>query len=200
MTCPRTLHPVVFKVPATIRGWQGRRHVRALSRLARAAARQSARESGGRLGMLTKSAGGVPQPSKGWYWSVAHKPDYVAGVVGPGPLGIDIEPLRERSPNLFAKIADQTEWDLGHEARWRLFYRFWTAKEAVLKAVGVGLRGLSECRVIRIDDAACLTVAFRGQPWTVRQRFQRGHWAAVASGGHPVVWHWPDRPAEPSGI
>jgi 4'-phosphopantetheinyl transferase len=127
---------------------------------------------------------------------VAHKPDYVAGVVGPGPLGIDIEPSRQRSPNLFAKIADPAEWALGSEAQWQLFYRFWTAKEAVLKAVGVGLRGLSDCRVVHIDAADCLTLAFRGQLWRVRQRFFHGHWAALACGAHPVEWHWPDLPAE----
>lgn len=192
MTFQPALHTIILRVPEPVRPWRGRRHVRALSRLARAAARLSARKSGALLGPLAKSSDGVPLPSNGWHWSVAHKPDYVAGVVGPGPLGVDIEPLRQRSPSLFAKVAGPAEWDLGKESEWRLFYRFWTAKEAVLKAVGMGMRGLSDCRVIRIDGDFDLTLAFRGHPWAVCQSFQYGHWAAVASSGHPPVrWHWP---------
>lgn len=198
MNASQTLHAVILQVPDTIRARQGRRHVRALSRLARAAARRSARRVGIRLGGLTKDRDGVPLPAGGWYWSVAHKPAFVAGVVGAEPLGIDIEPYRRRSANLWAKIADGSEWRLGNEEKWRLFYRFWTAKEAVLKAVGIGMKGLADCRVARIDDDACLTLVFQGQRWTVRQCFREGHWAAVACRGHPVVWHWPGFPPERS--
>lgn len=189
-----TLQAVILEVPAVIRDWRGRRHVRALSRLARVAVRHSARRAGGRVGRLVKNPEGVPQPSHGWHWSVAHKPAYVAGVVGPEPLGIDIEPCRKRSASLLAKIADEAEWRLGSGDRWCLFYRFWTAKEAVLKAVGTGMRGLSDCRVVHVEGAERLTLAFRGQQWTVQQCFRDGHWAAVASRGDPVFWHWPVRP------
>ena len=189
----QTLQAVILDVPATIRAWRGRRHVRALSRLARVAVRHSARRAGGRVGPLNKNDQGVPQPSDGWHWSVAHKPAYVAGVVGPEPVGIDIEPCRKRSASLLTKIADEAEWRLGCEDRWCLFYRFWTAKEAVLKAVGIGMRGLSDCRVVRIEGASRLTVAFRGQQWTVQQCFRDGHWAALASRHYPVIWHWPVR-------
>jgi 4'-phosphopantetheinyl transferase len=196
MMTQQTLQAVILAVPPVIQGWRGRRHVRALSRLARVAVRHSARRAGGRVGRLVKNAEGVPQPSHGWHWSVAHKPAYVAGIVGFEPLGIDIEPCRKRSVNLLAKIADDDEWRLGSEDRWCLFYRFWTAKEAVLKAVGTGMRGLSDCRVVGIQGALRLTLAFRGQPWVVQQCFRNGHWAAVASRGDPVIWHWPGCPPE----
>ena len=191
MMSQQTLQAVILAVPPVIQGWRGRRHVRALSRLARVAVRHSARRAGSRVGHLVKNSEGVPQPSHGWHWSVAHKPAYVAGVVGPAPLGIDIEPYRKRSANLLAKIADEAEWGLGNEDPWCLFYRFWTAKEAVLKAVGTGMRGLSDCRVVRIDGVSHLTLAFRGQQWAVQQCFRDRHWAAVASRGNPVTWHWP---------
>lgn len=188
---PRALYPVILAVPGAIAAWKGRRHVQALSRLARAAARRSAHRSGGTLGRLEQDRDGVPLPSNGWHWSVAHKPSYVAGVVGPGPLGIDIEPLCRRAPGLMAKIADREEWRLGDEDEWRLFYRFWTAKEAVLKAVGMGLKGLSDCRVVRIDGALRMTVAYGGRMWTVRQSLRHGHLAAITSGSLPVCWSWP---------
>jgi 4'-phosphopantetheinyl transferase len=186
------LHPVILAVPDTVQAWKGRRRVLALSRLARAAARQSTRRSGGVLGRLGKNSHGVPQPSNGWHWSVAHKPVYVAGVAGLGPLGIDIEPVHPRARNLFSKIADQREWRLGSEDEWHLFYRFWTAKEAVLKAVGMGLKGLSCCRVVTIGDPYRLTLDYKGETWTVKQSMRHGHLAAVASKNLSVHWVWPE--------
>jgi 4'-phosphopantetheinyl transferase len=188
----QTLHPVVLAVPSRIQAWTGPRRVRALSRLARAAARLSARKAGGVLGRLVKDGDGVPLPANGWHWSVAHKPGFVAGVVGPGPIGIDIEPVRQRTRNLFSKIAGPAEWRLGHEDAWHLFYRFWTAKEAVLKAVGAGLKGLSHCRVVVIDGPYRMTLEYGGQRWPVEHGLMYGHVAAVASQGLAVRWIWPE--------
>ena len=188
----QVLHPVILAVPDTVQAWLGRRRVLALSRLARAAVRQSSRRAGGVLGRLDKNSDGVPLPSNGWHWSVAHKPVYVAGVAGPGPLGIDIEPVQPRVRNLFNKIADQREWRLGSEDEWHLFYRFWTAKEAVLKAVGMGLKGLSHCRVITIDDPYRLTLDYKGKTWVVKQNMRHGHMAAVAANKILVDWVWPE--------
>ena len=185
------LHPVVLAVPDTMLTWTGRRKVLALSRLARAAARQSARRAGGLLGRLAKNSDNVPLPSNGWHWSVAHKPAFVAGVAGSAPLGIDIEPIQPRSRGLLDKIADPEEWRLGDEDEWHLFFRFWTAKEAVLKAVGMGLKGLSRCRVLAIDDPCCMTLTYEGKTWTVHQSMRHGHLAAVASDGLSMRWRWP---------
>ncbi len=187
------LFPVILKVPDTIRAWRGRRHVIALSRLARAAARQSARRSGGVLGRLQKDREGVPLPSNGWYWTVTHKPTYVAGVTGRKPLGIDIERIRPRSRNLFRKIANQQEWQLGGEDEWHLFYRFWTAKEAVLKAVGVGMKGLSNCRVVSIDSGDTLTLVYRGTSWEIQQRILDDHLVAITTNGLAVHWDSAER-------
>lgn len=188
----QVLHPVIMAVPDTVQAWIGRRRVLALSRLARAAVRQSSRRAGNVLGRLDKNSDGVPLPSNGWHWSVAHKPVYVAGVAGPGPLGIDIEPVQPRVRNLFNKIADQREWRLGSEDEWHLFYRFWTAKEAVLKAVGMGLKGLSHCRVITIDDPYRLTLDYKGETWVVKQNMRHGHVAAVAAKKLLIDWVWPE--------
>ena len=155
-----------------------------------AAARLSVRRAGGVLGKLSKDPDGVPRPANGWHWSVAHKPGYVAGVAGLVPLGIDIEPVSPRNHNLFSKIATPAEWQLGHEEEWHLFYRFWTAKEAVLKAVGMGLKGLSRCRVVAIDGPCHITLEYDGRRWSVEQVFQDGYLAALASNDLPVQWVW----------
>ena len=188
----RVLKPVLVAVPVRIQGWTGPRRVRALSRLARAAARMSARSAGGVLGRLAKDPDGVPLPTNGWHWSVAHKPGYVAGVAGTGPLGIDIEPVTPRNRNLFSKIATPEEWRLGHEEEWYLFYRFWTAKEAVLKAVGLGLKGLSRCRVVAIDAPLRMTLEFEGRCWPVAQVYRNGYLAALAAQDWRVHWIWSD--------
>jgi len=192
LVAQRMLHPVILVVPDTVQSWTGRRRVLALSRLARAAARHSTRRAGGILGRLEKNQDGVPLPSNGWHWSVAHKPDYVAGVAGPGPLGIDIEPVHPRTRSLFKKIANQSEWRLGREDEWHLFFRFWTAKEAVLKAVGMGLKGLSHCRVMTMDGPCRMTLDYKGETWTVKQNIRYGHIVAVASKKFSVDWVWPE--------
>ena len=185
------IYPVILAVPEKFRDWTGPHRVRALSRLARAAARLSARRAGGRLGRLAKDSDGVPLPADGWTWSVAHKPDYVAGVAGHGPIGIDIEPVHPRSRKLFDKIATPEEWGLGQEEDWHLFFRFWTAKEAVLKAVGMGLKGLSRCRVVAIDAPGHMTLEYEGRRWPVEQSFRNGHLAAIAAEEIQVRWIWP---------
>jgi 4'-phosphopantetheinyl transferase len=140
---------------------------------------------------MAKDNDGVPLPANGWFWSVSHKPSFVAGVAGTTPLGIDIESVRPRSRNLFHKIADRKEWQLGGEDEWQLFYRFWTAKEAVLKAVGIGMRGLSDCRIVAVKNPHHLTLSYRGEIWQVRQSMAHGHLAALAQNDRPVRWRWP---------
>ena len=113
-------------------------------------------------------------------------------MAGSAPLGIDIEPIQPRSRGLLDKIADPAEWRLGDEDEWHLFFRFWTAKEAVLKAVGMGLKGLSRCRVLSVEDPHRMTLDYAGERWTVRQGLYSGHMAAVASKDFTVDWIWPD--------
>ena len=90
-------------------------------------------------GPLEKDKNGAPLPSKGTYWSLTHKSANVAAVVAPRPVGIDIEVLRPCNPNLYQRIASAEEWDLAATVSDKNFFRYWTAKEAVLKAVGKGL-------------------------------------------------------------
>ena len=75
------------------------------------------------------------------------------------PIGLDIEKIRPCAPGLYRMAADEAEWSLGGAADDLLFFRYWTAKEAVLKSLGIGLAGLSKCRVIRIVDDHHLTAA-----------------------------------------
>ena len=82
----KTLHPVILTVAEKDRRLKLRARVKCLSRLARSAVRLSAKAAGCRLAVIEKDGNGVPQPSNGIYWSLTHKPHYVAGVVSTSPV------------------------------------------------------------------------------------------------------------------
>ncbi len=186
---PHRLYPVVLSVPAHLRRLRGSAQVAILSRLARVAVRLSARLTGVAPPACAKDDQGAPRPHDGIHWSVSHKPEFVAGVVADVPVGIDIESVRSPTEALYRRIAAEDEWQLGHDPRApRLFYRVWTAKEAVLKAEGVGLRGLSRCRVAAIPDQATMQLAFEGRAWTVAHHYLDTHVLALTGTGTPIEW------------
>lgn len=160
----------------------------ALSWHARKALHVSAKKSGRTLGNLSKDPDGVPLPIGGTYWSITHKSEYVGAVVAPERVGIDIEKIRPCSPALFKKTANDSEWILGSEDTQRLFFRFWTAKEAVLKASGTGIADLLKCRIIQITDKDHLHVDYLNQQWTVEHFFFDGHIASVVQNAFQIQW------------
>jgi len=144
----RTIYPVILPVPAEARGLSPRRRVLFLSRHAREALQRSAESLQVDLGPLEKDPRGAPLPFRGYFWSVTHKPEYVGGVLAPSPVGMDLEKIKPASAALFRKTASEEEWAMaGGSRRETLFLGFWTAKEAVLKVGGEGMKDLSRCRI-----------------------------------------------------
>ncbi|MFH1982028.1 MAG: 4'-phosphopantetheinyl transferase superfamily protein [Pseudomonadota bacterium] len=183
------LHPVILPVPARDQQWIGAATAERLSALARSALTRSAELSGARLGALDKDDAGAPLPTGGWHWSISHKTTYAGGVVSRRAVGLDIEQIREVHPGLFAKTATPTEWDMVERTTDALF-RFWTAKEAVLKATATGLLELPQCRVLTVCSADTMVLTLRGRRFTVIHAFFDGHLAAVTdAGGGPIHWH-----------
>ena len=184
-----TIFPVVLPVPKYAQTFPSREKVAYLSRHARKALSLSSQHSGLVLSEPLKNADGSPQPSEGVYWSLTHKPRYVAGVVAQSRIGIDIEPLQPRNNRkLLQKVADTDEWKLAGEESWENFFRFWTAKEAVLKAGGVGLVGLSQCRIITIVDDTHLIIDYRNRPWQVEHVLFDDHIVSVVQKDFRVKW------------
>jgi len=181
----KVIYPVILAVPEADRRLRGRDKVVRLSSLARQAVQLSANQSGIRLGELTKSPEGVPLPVGGYFWSLAHKTAYVAGVVADFPIGLDIEKIRPCAPGLFRMTANETEWKLEGTVTDLLFFRYWTAKEAVLKSVGIGLKALSQCRVIEIVDDRHLMLSYKNQKYGIEHFYFNDHIAAIIS--HPSV-------------
>lgn len=185
-----TLHPVILPLSPEAQCLRGRDRVQAQSLRAREALALSCEASDVTLGPLRKDHRDAPLPFNGpTYWSLSHKTRYVAAVVGPTALGIDIEEITPRNEALYGYLADEAEWSLAHNRGWEMFFRFWTAKEAVLKAVGIGLVHLSKVRIHAILDEENLLVDYDARVWPVcHLRFQ-DHLVALMHDEHAVVWH-----------
>jgi 4'-phosphopantetheinyl transferase len=149
----------------------------------------SAQKSEVKIGSLCKDADGVPLPSDGIYWSLTHKPKYVGAVVGLTRVGIDLENIRSRSRALLKRTADEAEWALGDRHSWKLFYRYWTSKEAVVKAVGSSiLKDLSECRVVEIIDQNNLVINYRDRRWHIQHFYFNNHIASIVKDSFTINW------------
>lgn len=73
-------------------------------------------------------------------------------------VGIDLELVRSEvdvanlSKRYFAPSEHAVIMQTTEPQRTTMFFRYWVAKEAVVKAQGIGLRGLSDCEVILGQD------------------------------------------------
>jgi len=182
----KAIFPVLLPVAADKRNLAGREKVAHLSAFAREALGLSAREAGIALGALKKNDEGAPLPSNGYFWSLAHKSDYVTAVAADVVIGIDIEKARTATPALYRRIAGEDEWGLSDDDREHLFLRYWTAKEAVLKVAGTGIRELAYCRIAAVPDEEWIHLDFKGEPFRVRQFYHDRHMISVVDVGCPI--------------
>lgn len=94
-------------------------------------------------------------------------------------VGVDLERVRsdvevEKLSRRYFSPGEQTMiMQLAQGQRSAQFFRYWVAKEAVLKAQGVGLRSLSQCEVVLSADGAGAEVlapagSLRQDSWTIR--------------------------------
>ena len=184
----RVIYPVILAVPDKDRRLTGREMVVSLSNHARRALEISARKSSVLFSDLLKDENGAPLPFDGNYWSLTHKPTYVGGVIASTRIGIDIEKIRRCSKGLFRKTAHDREWALSDTDPFKLFYRYWTSKESVLKASGTGIRDLSKCRISRIMDDYNLIVDYDDKKWFIEHFLFDNHIASVVKNNLDVEW------------
>ena len=186
----QTLHPVILPVPELVQEYKPKDRVLYLSRHARRALERSAARSGIRVGELLKDKNGMPLPFDGTFWSLTHKPQYVGGVVAPTFIGLDIERIRDFSQGLFGKTAADWEWSLADTEGKSLltFFRFWTSKEAVLKATGIGIKDLLKCQVHQILDERHLVVHYEGKDWLIEHFFFDQHIASIVQNSFHIEW------------
>lgn len=158
------------------------------------AARDALREAAARVGCHAREfhqvePGGRPLPVDGWHWSISHDDTWVAAVLHTAPVGVDLERVAGRRAALHERVAGAEERALLEPWDALAFTRLWTAKEAVLKAAGVGIAELSSCR-LRAVDGEDLLLDHRGEARRVRQRRFREHVLAVHAGDEPLEVRW----------
>ena len=134
------------------------------------------------------------QPAIGFNMSHAHGRAFVAVSKGQ-EVGVDLERIRsdvevtKLSERYFAPSERATIMQSTQKQRVARFFRYWVAKEAVLKAQGVGLRALSQCEILMAADGVGAEVLVPvGSPlqdnWQVRiLSCDEGWEAAVAAQG-----------------
>ncbi|MFZ5564871.1 MAG: 4'-phosphopantetheinyl transferase family protein [Thermodesulfobacteriota bacterium] len=184
------LYPVICPVPRALADLPLDRRQAALSDCSREPVVLSAQKSGlPPPCVFRKDDRGAPVPEQGVWWSVSHKPDYVAGVVSAAPIGIDVEKIAPRSEALIPKVVSPAEAALFSQDRWTVFFRCWTAKEATLKSRGAGIADLDRCRIVSVFSDVRVAVCFKDAALFVEQCFFDGHVASVAgSENQPVEW------------
>lgn len=130
----------------------------------------------------------VPLPNAGFYWSVSHKRRWAAAVIANHPVGIDIEHIAPRPRELHDALANSKEWTIIGDRSWPAFFRLWTAKEAVLKATGVGIAGLLRCRLIGVPDDRHMRLEYEGKPWLIEHFHHADHVVAVTCDAAQINW------------
>ena len=96
---------------------------------------------------ITRTAYGKPQLSAHpqWQFSLSHSGEWAVCALDASPVGIDIERRRPLKAAIAERYfsSDEAAYlnTLTAEEREKEFFRLWTAKESLLKAMGTGLSG-----------------------------------------------------------
>jgi 4'-phosphopantetheinyl transferase len=134
-------------------------------------------------------AEGRPLPNLGFHWSVSHKREWVAAVVADEPVGIDVEHILPRRAEILDELAAGEEWEILDDRSWHSFFRLWTAKEAVLKANGLGIGRFRACRLASASDLRHMMLVHEGVEWPVEHCYLPDHVAAIACHCDAITWH-----------
>lgn len=107
---------------------------------------------------------------KGVFFNLSHSGEWTVIAISDNEVGVDIQQVKPLDMRLAKRFFAQDEWRQIEEAgdgATELFYRFWTVKEAYLKALGTGLnRPLNSFSVrlnsggAKLDDSEWLVSEF----------------------------------------
>jgi 4'-phosphopantetheinyl transferase len=123
----------------------------------------------GAFGKPRLRSGGTSPP--GLHFNLSRSDDYCLIGVSRSELGVDVERLEPRADldelagRYFAPAESATIHRLEGESKTRAFFRCWTCKEAVLKALGSGLAGGSLARfTVSLEDDEPSVTSFDQDP------------------------------------
>lgn len=100
------------------------------------------------------------------YWSLSYSDEYIVAVVGKKSIGIDIEKIKERDSSLLELLPKKTN------KNWLFFYRFWTAKESIIKKNNLILADHSKIEYIS-HDTFSMFMKYNNKIFTCEQ-YKRG--------------------------
>jgi len=179
------VYPVIFKTD--IQHLDRKLQNESLSRLARSAVQESAKQLGVTVSKFHKTPEGQPMAENGIFWSLSHKKSFVIGVACDQRVGIDCEELKPRSEGLLKAIAVPEEHPLFRQRNISVVELF-SAKEAVLKAYGSGIKDLRNCRLIA-EKGAWLVFEFAENTSLVQQTQIEDHVFSIAcSNEMQITW------------
>jgi 4'-phosphopantetheinyl transferase len=137
------------------------------------------------------------------HFNLSHSGEWMVCALADRPVGVDVEVVQTMTDWPVAQFMSDVELDryfaLDSHARMHNFYRLWTMKESVLKAVGTGF-SVDPCRVtLRVTDSGLLIDGVPGPSdgscWEVRPLdMPDGVYAAVCAASR---YHADGSPAGP---
>jgi 4'-phosphopantetheinyl transferase len=168
-----------------------------------------------RLGSQGKPALGAPWSSSGIHFNVSNSHDMaLCAIALQCELGVDIEHVREGRDHegLAARFFAPQEIDalraLSADRRTAAFFNCWTRKEAVLKAVGIGIAFPLDRLVVTLAPSdPARVVAFDGTPaaaadwWLEHLEPAPGYVGALAAEGDDrLLFRWTYEMQEADGL
>ncbi len=129
---------------------------------------------------ISVSRFGKPFLPNGPCFNLSHSGNKVVLVTDEQETGVDIEAIVPYPLNVVRKVFTEFEqsW-LRFQATDEAFYRLWTGKEAVMKALGLGFQLPPESFEISPDPASANTVC--GRIWYLHWQKADGHMICTAS-------------------
>lgn len=138
---------------------------------------------------MTVSQLGKPILPNGPCFNLSHSGNKVVLLADERSVGVDVELITSYSQSVAKKVFTAAEQDwLRYQATDEAFFRLWTGKESIMKALGLGFQLPPESFEI-CPDAGISNIA-GGQSWYL-------HWLAL---DHHIICtaaEHPDRPAMP---
>lgn len=124
-------------------------------------------------------------PEHKGYISLSHTADAAAAVIGKRPVGIDIEEIKERRPDLYTYVLHPDEYHLIEESGLdtnQATILFWTLKEAVLKGRRSGLRHSPRKIRLTLDfsEQTGKALSEDGDAWQLAFTFENGMYRSIA--------------------